>query len=130
MNTLIITITCALPLITFLLGTMYGGHEARKEQKKEVAESITNPYQQGTLSHWKRKDNIEHVEKYAREKYEVELFELRHGQTRAWYAIALPHAKSWGMLSNKEQHKALAIYDKKYRRTYEAVQRQIREQKN
>lgn len=35
MNNLIIAFTCALPFITFLLGAMYGGAEARKELKAQ-----------------------------------------------------------------------------------------------
>ena len=54
MDTLIITITAVLPFITFCLGSMYGGSEARKELKAQK-----NPYEQGTLDHWRFKEREE-----------------------------------------------------------------------
>ena len=54
MEALIITFTAVLPFITFLLGVMFGGSEARKELKAQK-----NPYEQGTLDHWRFKEREE-----------------------------------------------------------------------
>jgi hypothetical protein len=54
MNNLLIAYTTALPLITFLIGVMYGGSEARKELKGTTAKPYSFTHTNPGFNRYKR----------------------------------------------------------------------------